>query len=269
MTTTTVSRPDPNQPLTPDQLALISLRCGAHSSREAGVCLLEAEAWAAGKPHTDSDVDVSPVLASFCRSLNDRLATDEERDLLKPLVFKLINTRRSAAIEKQRLYAIGDWSLRDTLPALLELAAVPELLPFAVELRALPAIVDCATTDAAREVIARARARALDLDLDLDRALARALDLDRARDRALDRALDLDLDLALALARALDLDRARALDLDRALALARALDLALALDRALDRDRARDRDLYKKNSREWREQRVRSAVVLITGLCEL
>jgi len=178
---TAVPTPDPRMPLTPEQLALIPLRHGSHDSREDGVCLLEAEAWAAGKPHTDADRDVCPVLARFCRALNDRLADDAERELLKPLVFKLINTRRSRDIEIQRIYAIGDWFLRDSVPAYLDLAAVAELLPFATELRALPAIVDQATAEAAREVIARA----LDLAIALDLALALALALD----------LDLDLDL--------------------------------------------------------------------------
>lgn len=56
----------------------LNLDKGAHSTRDEGVCLMEAVAFVAGEPHTDHPVCASPVLGAFGRSLNDVLS-DETR----------------------------------------------------------------------------------------------------------------------------------------------------------------------------------------------
>jgi hypothetical protein len=61
------------------------------------MCLLEAAAYVAGEPWSDSPECVSPVLAAFGRSWNDAL-DDENRQMLKPFIPRLVGTaaRRAA-----------------------------------------------------------------------------------------------------------------------------------------------------------------------------
>lgn len=76
----------------------IDLRRGAHTSREQGVCAMEAAAWLAGEPHSDQPQCACPVIAAFVIAWNDALPTDEDRnrilkaaawDALKPTVATL------------------------------------------------------------------------------------------------------------------------------------------------------------------------------------
>lgn len=78
-----------------DPLAINLSRYG-HYDRTAGVCLLEAVAWFAGEDHTDHPECTCPGLAAYGRTLNDRLL-DEERQLLRPLIPRLVGTRATPA----------------------------------------------------------------------------------------------------------------------------------------------------------------------------
>ncbi len=69
----------------------LHLANGAHASRDAGVCLMEAVAWFAGEEHSDRPGCTSPVLAAYARAIND-LFTDSERQLLVPLIPRLVGT---------------------------------------------------------------------------------------------------------------------------------------------------------------------------------
>jgi hypothetical protein len=53
---------------------------------------MEAAAWLADEPHSDHPQCVSPVIASFMRAYNDQV-DDGTRQLLKPYVVKVLNTR--------------------------------------------------------------------------------------------------------------------------------------------------------------------------------
>lgn len=46
-------------------LEKVTLREGAHGSREEGMCVMEAVAWFAGEPHSDSPDCASPIITKF------------------------------------------------------------------------------------------------------------------------------------------------------------------------------------------------------------
>lgn len=74
-------------------LDAITLRHGAHNTRDDGVCALEAVAWLAGEEHSDRPGCVCPVVAAFVRVWNDALPSDGDRDrLLKPLLPAMVGT---------------------------------------------------------------------------------------------------------------------------------------------------------------------------------
>jgi hypothetical protein len=134
----------------------IDLRKGAHEERERGVCAMEAAAWLAGEPHSDSPQCVCAVLGAFVRSWNDALPSDEDRNrLLKPLIPRLIGTASTAAVREKRSYLALDWLIRVQTPTWLELRA--DLKPHADTLRALAEIRDMASAEAAGAPVRAAR----------------------------------------------------------------------------------------------------------------
>ena len=144
-----------NEPLSVEALNQIPLRYGSHVTRAAGVCAMEAVAWLAGEPHSDRPKCACPVLTAMVVSLNDRLKSDEEREiLLKPLLPKLLNTRVSREVERRRAYVATNWAIRENLPRYLEL--VEKLKPLAQRLREMPEIVDTYSARAARIVVVEA-----------------------------------------------------------------------------------------------------------------
>jgi len=246
----------------------IDLRKGSHDARERGVCALEAVAWLAGEPHSDKPRCACPVIGAFVIAWNDALPTDEDRNrLLKPLIPRLVGSRSTKAVEKQRSYLALDWLIRVQTPAWLELR--DDLKPHAAALRSLDAIRDMATARAAGPFVIAARdsasaawaaawdaARAAagdaagDAAWDAARASARAAAGDAARDAARASARAAAWDAARASARAAAWDaalaaarasaRAAAWDAARASARAAAWDAALAAARAAAGDAAGD-----------------------------
>ncbi len=71
-------------------LARFELKRGSHARPDDGLCVLEAVAWFEGEPHSDHPSCVCPVLAHFCRALNDRLG--ERRQELIAYIPRLANT---------------------------------------------------------------------------------------------------------------------------------------------------------------------------------
>src|SRR3954453_23724766 len=61
----------------------------AETAADKRACLLEAVAFVAGEPWSDSPSCTSPVLGTFGRSLNDVLP-DDRRQQLKPYILRLI-----------------------------------------------------------------------------------------------------------------------------------------------------------------------------------
>lgn len=54
----------------------LSLSSGAHPTREAGMCAMEAAAYVAGEPHSDHPKCVCPVITQTLIRANDRMRDD-------------------------------------------------------------------------------------------------------------------------------------------------------------------------------------------------
>ncbi len=141
--------------------ALPPLSKGAHKHEDEGACVMEAVAYVAGEPWTDRPACACPVLGTFCRSWNDALPTDADRDrLLRPLIPRLAGSRATPEVETCRAWLAVDWLVRTCAPTWL--ALTKDLEGHAHALRGLPALV---SADVAREhhsTITAARAAAGD-----------------------------------------------------------------------------------------------------------
>jgi hypothetical protein len=142
----------------------LELKKGQHDEEEKQFCVMEAVAFVAGEPWSDSPQCASPVIAAFLRSYNDSVS-DEVRQSLKKYIPLLIDTRGSAALEERRSLIAADWLVRTYTPAWLRLAGLTsqaealETLPEIIAMAQIPSIIG--TIEAARESAAKARAAAL------------------------------------------------------------------------------------------------------------
>jgi hypothetical protein len=138
-----------------------TLAHGAHGRFDQGACLMEAVAYVAGEPHSDHPTCASPILSAIGRGLNDRFR-DEERQLLAPLIPRLVGTLAPWEIERKRAYAMVDAAIREITPMGLD-ATWTDL---AGRMRAIAPIVDRASAElalaACREIRAEARKRSVD-----------------------------------------------------------------------------------------------------------
>ena len=129
-------------------LATLKLSSGDHSKRSDGVCLLEAVAWFAGRPHTDHPPCVSGVLGSFGRAFNDAIP-DDARQRLIPYIPRLVGTATDdLQLELRRAFLAADAAVRIFAPIALRAAG---LTAEADKLAALSEIVDEATARSAAE----------------------------------------------------------------------------------------------------------------------
>lgn len=120
--------------------ALPSLSAGAHETAHEGACVMEAVAYVAGEPWTDRPACACPVISAFCRSWNDALPTDADRDrLLRPLIPRLAGSRATPEVETCRAWLAVDWLVRTCAPTWL--ALTKDLEGHAHALRGLPALV--------------------------------------------------------------------------------------------------------------------------------
>src|SRR5258708_39489043 len=104
----------------PINLETLTLAHGSHENRDAGLCLLEAVAWFAGRPHSDKPPCVSPVLGAYGRNLNDILP-DIPRQELKQFIPQLPGTAGDGEDDTRGPTAL-DWPIRTHTPACLSLA---------------------------------------------------------------------------------------------------------------------------------------------------
>ena len=142
--------------LTLADLEAVSLKSGAHMTREEGMCAMEAAAYLAGEPHSDHPQCVSPVIAAFKISWNDGLPNDAERDrLLLPLIPLTIGTAGSTELDERRAWRALDWLVRVHTPAFMDL--VPELHTQAEDLRRLTPYTDADAANTNQKQLAAAR----------------------------------------------------------------------------------------------------------------
>jgi hypothetical protein len=117
---------------------------------------MEAVAWQAGEPHGDQPSCVCPVIATFGKSWNDALGSDDERSLLlKPLVPLVIGTRSSVEVENRRAFLALDWLIRIQLPAWLHLTE--SLRMYTRILYEYPEVCDSIRAEAALPILNAAR----------------------------------------------------------------------------------------------------------------
>lgn len=155
MTDTTTTRTLDNLP---------PLAKGAHAPDSGQACMMEAAAYIAGEPWTDSPACVCPVIAAFARQLNDVMPNDMRDALLRSLVPLVINTRASAAVERRRAYIAADFAVRHAAPAALRAAGLPAE---ADKLATLPAVTSAETARAAAARAARAATDVTEIFLDV------------------------------------------------------------------------------------------------------
>jgi hypothetical protein len=131
-------------------LDTITLQKGSHSRRgRNSVCAMEAVAWLAREPHTDSPKCASEVIGAFMRSWNDAL-DDDTRQQLKPYLPRLVGTAASREVEERRAWMATDWLIRTCEVAFLRLAKLDE---YADAIAALPEIDSPESARAAQPVL--------------------------------------------------------------------------------------------------------------------
>ena len=174
-------------------LEKLVLAHGGHSSWEKGACIMEAVAYVAGEPFSDHPKCASNVITSFLISWNDALS-DDDRQMLKPLVPRVVGTRTTAADETTRAWMATDWLAGEFAPAFLRLAGLIEHAEKLEQLGALTNSRDAEsaqpTLDGARRAGAAARAAAGDAARAAAGAAAGAAAWDAARVAAWDAAWD-------------------------------------------------------------------------------
>ena len=134
----------------------LQLEHGAHEAPNNGLvhaCVMEAVAYIAGEPWTDHPECASPVIGAFLRSWNDSLS-DEDRQMLKPLIPRLVGTKANKRVEEKRAWMAADWLARECAPAFLRLAGLTE---HAEALEGLAALTTSKRAEKAQPILAAAR----------------------------------------------------------------------------------------------------------------
>jgi hypothetical protein len=117
---------------------------------------MEWVAYLAGEPHSDQPVCVSPMLKSFCVSLNDALP-DVQRQRMRPYLARTIGTVADG-LDEDRRWLCADWLIREYTPAWLDL--VPALQADAAALRSLPPVLAVENVQRAMVDLGRSRKNA-------------------------------------------------------------------------------------------------------------
>ena len=135
------------------------LKKGNHKNPDDGLCVMEAAAFVAGEPHSDSPACVAPTIAAFCRLWNDAL-DDVDRQMLKPIIPLSVGTNTGNRLDEDaRAWLATDWLVRTFAPAWLRRAG---LTPHADALAALPSLSSSDLARQAQKIIESARAAARD-----------------------------------------------------------------------------------------------------------
>jgi hypothetical protein len=90
------------------EVKAVTLASGGHDNEQNAFCVMEAVAYVAGEPWSDSPQCASPVIAAFLRSWNDSLGDEPRNRLLKPLIPLLVGTKASDEVEEKRSYMALD-----------------------------------------------------------------------------------------------------------------------------------------------------------------
>jgi hypothetical protein len=102
----------------------VQLSHGKHAPN-GEFCVMEAVAYIAGEKWTDAPKCASPAIAGFLRVWNDGMS-DDDRQLLRPLIPLLVNSRGSDEAEKKRYMIAFDWQIRVQVPEFLDAAGLSD-----------------------------------------------------------------------------------------------------------------------------------------------
>jgi hypothetical protein len=141
------------------QIEGLQLEAGGHEPPDNGLvhaCVMEAVSYVANEPWSDHPECASAVIGAFLRSWNDRLS-DDDRQMLKPLIPRLVGTKASARVEEKRAWMATDWLARECAPAFLRLAGLTE---HAEALEGLAALTTTKWAEKAQATLAAAGAAA-------------------------------------------------------------------------------------------------------------
>lgn len=149
----------PETPARTLDLEHLVLAQGAHTGNDGAMCVMEAVAWLAGEPWTDRPACASPVIAAYCRILND---IDGEpgktiRQRLVPYIPGLIGSYGTPDVEQRRGYLAADWAVRVCAPTALRAVGLADQANI---LENQTPITDHDTATAAAVAAARAAASA-------------------------------------------------------------------------------------------------------------
>lgn len=102
------------------------LRTGAHKNLEEGACIMELVSYIANEPWSDHPKCVCPILTEYAIRINDRF-NDEHRQLLKPLIPLLLNTKENDNTQIARKRLMRWRNVTVTYPLILEFYKLPEI----------------------------------------------------------------------------------------------------------------------------------------------
>jgi hypothetical protein len=139
----------------------LKLDRGSHQPPSNGLeaaCVMEAVAYVAGEPFSDHPSCASPVITSFLISWNDSM-NDEDRQMLKPYIPRLVGTRTTKKDEETRAWMLTDWLARECAPAFLSAAGLTEQARL---LESLAPLTSVASARKAQPMLDEARAAARD-----------------------------------------------------------------------------------------------------------
>jgi hypothetical protein len=120
---------------------------GSHDPPTNGLeaaCVMEAVAYVAGERFSDHPACASPIITAFLISWNDSM-DDEDRQMLKPYIPRLVGTRTTKKDEEVRAWMLTDWLARECAPAWLRLAGLKE------QVEALEALAPLKSATSARK----------------------------------------------------------------------------------------------------------------------
>lgn len=122
------------------------------------VCVMQAVDWlAGGNGKNDCPDCASRSVGRFAMRLNDSLLFENHRDLLKPYAEKIVGTKASADIERQRAFIAADYAVRVFAPLWMRALGKEE---WAKELEAVVPVINRVTSTAARDATRKVRADA-------------------------------------------------------------------------------------------------------------
>lgn len=82
---------------------------------------MEMTAWMAGEQHSAEPESVSTTIADFIRVWNDGLQSDKEREILRPILPSLLNSRGTPDTESTRAGLCVDWLVNIQAPSWLRM----------------------------------------------------------------------------------------------------------------------------------------------------